>query len=453
MTTALRPLPGPPRPYSFPGFHRTRLASGMTVIGCDLPGRPLGCATLILEAGAENEPASEGGVAGLAARALTEGTQVRDAAAFAEAAERLGAEIQVRADWDSFRAAVEVPMARMEPALELVAEAVRSPAFPASEVDRVRRERLDAIRQEMANPMQRAALAFPKVVYAPASPYARAVEGTPETVEPLDRETVERYYRRFATPGSATLIVAGDFGRLDPERMAERLFAGWEAPEPERPAPAIEETIAATAAWVVNRPGAVQSQIVIGHAGVQRSAPDYHALRIVETALGGLFNSRLMTKLREEKGYTYFAVSSFSYRRGPGPFACRAAPRTAVTVDAVADTIEEIRRLHADGLAQAELDAARDFQAGVAPLRFETPGRIAEAIAQLAIYGLPDDHYDAFGPALRALTLDEVNRVARERLRPDRLAVVVVGDAGEVEAPLRAAGFGPVTVVEDPPGA
>lgn len=452
MTLAgTRPTPGPPRPYRFPRFERERLANGMQVVRCHVPGRPIGSALLVTEAGAAYEAAAEGGVGALAARTLTEGTELRDAAAFTDAAERIGADIGAGCDWDSFHVGLDVPVARMGDALELLAEAVRRPAFPEREVERLRDERLSRIKQEYANPASRGRLAFLEAVYIAESPYARPVEGTATTVAGLDRDRVFSFYRTYSTPSSATLVLACDLDRAQVDGAAERLFEDWRAPEPGRAQPLVAGAVERTSVTLVHRPGAVQSQLAVGHIGLERSTPDYAAVRIVEAVLGGLFNSRLEWKLREEKGYTYFAFAQFDLRRQAGPFICGAAPQTAVTVDAVADTLAEIRTLRDGGVTAEELETAREYIVGVAPLRYETPDRIADAIGQLAVYGLPDDYYDTQRERYEALTVEDVLRAAREHLHPDRTAVVVVGDAEALEGPMRAAGFGPVTVIEDPP--
>lgn len=448
-----RPPPGEPRPYRFPRFERVTLGSGLRLITCHLPGRPLGTARLILQAGPDYEPAGQEGVAVLAARSLTEGTKRRDAAGFADAVERLGADVDVDAGWDSFHARVVVPVARMEPALELLAEAVLEPTFPAHEVERLRAERLNEIAQERAHPAHRAHLAFLQTVYTPDSPYARSSAGTLESVSALGREAIEAHYRRFATPAGATLIVAGDLTGLELERTAERLFGGWSTPEPERPGLKAEEAITRTEILLVDRPGSVQSQIVAGHLGVPMVIPDYFPVAVMVTILGGMFTSRLNLKLREEKGYTYGARASFDFRRGPGPFSATAAVHTEVTPEAIADAVVELTKLREAGVTEDELVQARDYLVGVFPLAFETPEAIAQAIARLVVYGLPDDYYDTYRPAMQAVTGDNVWAAARDRLSPDRMAIVVVGDATALEKPVGELGLGPLTVVTEPPPA
>jgi zinc protease len=201
---------------------------------------------------------------------------------------------------------------------------------------------------------------------------------------------------------------------------------------------------------LVSRPGSVQSSILVGHVGLPRLIPDYFAVTAMVNILGGLFSSRLNLKLREEKGYTYGVRAWFDFRRQAGPFGAGTAVATQVTVEAIADTIDEIRRLHDDGVTSEEVELAKDYLVGIFPLAFETPEAISQAIVRILVYGLPEDYYQTYRQMMQAVTVEEASRAAKDRLRPDRMAIVVVGDA-ELEGPLKEAGFGPVTVTEDFP--
>jgi predicted Zn-dependent peptidase len=200
---------------------------------------------------------------------------------------------------------------------------------------------------------------------------------------------------------------------------------------------------------LVHRPGSVQSEIRIGHPGLPRRIPDFHALSVMSAILGGLFNSRLNRNLREDKGYTYGAGAGFDLRRGPGPFAARAAVNTEVTVPAIAEMLRELERMRDEPVADDELAAGRDFLVGVFPLRFETPGPVVGAIGGLVVHDLPDDELARYRPEIEAVTVDDVHRVAREHLHVDRAAIVLVGDADAVGTEIERAGFGPLDVVHE----
>ena len=447
---AERPVPGHPRPYDFPETTRATLDNGLRVIVTPMPGRELVAASLALRSGAVDEPESQGGATVLSARGLTEGTEVRDAIELTEAAERLGASLHAESGWDATSAGVDVPESRLEPALELLAEIVRRPSFPEAEIDRLRDERLTDLLQAKADPRRRADEAFIGTVYAPSSPYHRPAGGTSETVAGLTAAELRAVHTRAANPAQAALVVAGDVQAEAVIDLARSLFGGWTR-SAAGPATAIDDTAATDSrvVRVVHRPGAVQSEIRIGHRGLPRRNPDYHALSVMGAILGGLFNSRLNMNLREEKGYTYGASAGFDLRRARGPFTARAAVNTEVTVPAIHEFLVELDRIREAPVTDAELRAARDFLVGVFPLRFETPGPVAGSLAGLFVHDLPDDELDRYRAAIEAVTAADVQRVAREHIRPEAAAIVLVGDHDAFGAALGDAGVGAVEVIRD----
>jgi zinc protease len=446
-----RPVPGTPRPYEFPRFERTKLANGLSLLTVNMAGRPLVSAAFIVPNGAADEPADDAGATVLAARALSEGTEHYDAIELVEAGERLGASLHAEASWDATSAGIDVPASRLEPALELLAEMIARPTFPEAEVERLRDERLNDILQARADPRRRAEEAFVETIYASSSPYHRPSGGVRETVARLDSVRIRSAYRRGFDPSRATLVVGGDLSGLDVRRIAERLFGTL---QPDASA-ALARPIDASAALderlirVIHRAGAVQTEIRIGHPGLPRKIPDFHAVSVMSAILGGLFNSRLNMKLREEKGYTYGASAGFDMRRGRGPFAARAAVNTEATVPAVKDFLGELERMRDERVADDELAAARDFLVGVFPLRFETPGAVVGALAGLVVHELPDDELARYRGEIEAVTVDDIAEAAANHLQLERAAIVLVGDADAFGAELDAANVGSVRVERD----
>jgi zinc protease len=447
-----RPRPGAPRSYEFPAVAIDHLANGLTVLVADLPGRPLISASVVIRGGAALEPASDGGATVLAARALTEGTERFEAIELVEASERLGASIHADAGWDALSVSVDVPAARLEPALELVAEVLLHPTFPGPEVERIRDERLNDLLQAQADPRRRAEQAFAATIYAPASPYHRPSGGTRETVEGLTPAHLRAAYARAIDPRRATLVVAGDLGGQHLLPLAERLFGGWLEDADGAEPIAVDDTRGSDrrVVHVVHRPGSVQTEIRIGHRGLPRRIPDFHAVSVMSAILGGLFNSRLNMKLREEKGYTYGASAGFDLRRGAGPFAARAAVNTEVTVQAVEDMLGELSGMREAPVKGSELAAARDFLVGVFPLRFETAGAVVGALSGLAVHGLEIDELVSYRERIEAVDVEAVAAAAREHLDVDAAAVVLVGDVDAFGGALEAAGFTPLEVERDP---
>ncbi|MES2209522.1 MAG: pitrilysin family protein [Chloroflexota bacterium] len=445
---ARRPVAGVARPYRFPPFTRTRLANGLSVVSVDLRSRPLLAGVLVVPGGAGDDPEAEAGATVLMARALSEGTEGYDAIALVEATERLGASLHAEAGWDAVSVSVDVPSERLPAALDLVAEVAARPTFPAGDVDRLRDERLNDILQAHADPRRRAEEAFAETIYASSSPYRHSAGGTRETVERLSSKETRRALARRFDPGAMTLIVGGDLTGLDVHALAADRFGDWR-PDPAATPPLTVDASPASivrAVRVVHRPGAVQTEIRIGHPGLPRRHADFHAVAVMSAILGGLFNSRLNRKLREEKGYTYGASAGFDLRRSAGPFAARAAVNTDVTVPAVEDMLAELEAIRMLAPGDDELRAARDYLVGVFPLRFETPAAVVGALSGLVIQGLPDDELARYRPAIEAVTADDVLAAARAHVRPAEAAIVLVGDADAFLPALESSGFGPISV-------
>ncbi len=450
-----RPQPGEPRDYNFPAFERAALDNGLTLIHCHVPGRPLLQAQLIVRGdaggGATSEAPAAAGATVLTARAMSEGTTERDAVAFVEAAERLGAEMRAGANWDSLTVNLEVPRSHLAAAMSLFAELALRPSFPEREVERLRDERLNDLQQVMADARRRAEKAFPAVVYADDAPYARPLGGVEETVAPLDRDVLAARHTALLRPEGSTLIVCGDLAEVPLEDVVAGAFGDWTAPED---APAVtpaqpDQQADGRRVVVVDRPGAPQSEIRIGHVGAPRLVDDFHALSVMNALLGGLFNSRLNMLLREERGYTYGVNSGFDLRRSAGPFAVRCAVESDVTAPAVADIMAELGRVAEDPVTDDELDAARDYLIGVFPLRFETSAQVAGALSGLVVQGLPDDELDRYRPAVAAVTADDVRAAAGTHIDPEAASIVVVGDAAVCADELGEAGYGEVEIIQD----
>jgi len=442
------PVPAPARPWSFPSWQRHRIEGG-TVLAAHLPGQQLAAVALVVDAGAMTEPAGLEGVALLTARLLGEGTEARDAFDFGVAVERLGASWHADVDWDALRIGFDAPVTALPDAVDLLAEAVRRPAFAAVEVERVRDDRLDELRAELLQPAARAGATFNAHAFAAPSRYARPDGGDPDSVAAVTGDDIRAFHAARCAPAASTLVVAGDLSRVDAAELGRRMFAGWSADPAPVEAPVVTPVEAGRRTVVVDRPGSVQSVVVIGHPGPPRAIDDYVPTTTMAIALGGMFSSRLNMKLREERGFTYGASAGFGMRRHGGIFAARAAVHAEPTAQAVADTMTEIERIHRDGIDADELDQVRRYRSGVFPIQFASPYAVAGALGELVVHGLPDDYFDRVREQIAAVLGDAVNEAARRRLHPDRLLTVVVGDASVVADGLREVGAGDVTVIAD----
>jgi predicted Zn-dependent peptidase len=442
----LRPQPGAPRPYHFPEFDRRHLPNGLTVWMVPIPGATMASVHLVVDAGAAAEDEALGGVAALTAQLLVTGTRRLDASGFAEATERLGIEVSSESSWDSARASFQALPEHLESGIELLAEMIREPRLDESEFERLRAERLNEILQSRADPGRLAEEMFLRHVFDDSTPYRRLSAGTPETVGELPLAAVREHHATHWLPGRANLIVAGS---IDPEavmRAAQMRLGDWEGSGPghrdisSRPRGGRRVVI-------VDRPGSVQSELRVGHPGIERTSPRYFPAMVMAALLGGVFGSRLNLRLREELGYTYGARAGFDARRAAGPFSASAAVQTEVTGDATREMLAQLDRIRDAAPELAELREVRDFLVGVFPLRFETTGGVAAAMEPLAVYALPDDYWQTYRSNLEAVGPDEVLAAARDLIRPDELLILAVGDASRIRGELESGAFGPVEVV------
>ncbi|MCV0403773.1 MAG: insulinase family protein [Chloroflexi bacterium] len=447
--TSLRPPASAPREYRFPEFAHHRLDNGMGVWLVPLPERELVSIHLLTDAGAATETEAQAGVASLTAKLLVTGTQRLDAGAFAETTERLGIEVGSESSWDSARAGFTALGSKLEDGLALLAEMVRTPRLDAGEFDRLRGERLNDILQSRADPGRLADESFLREVFAADEPYGRLSGGSPETIEALAVDDVRAFHAANYAPDAADLVIAGAIDADGALAAVERHLGSWTGTAPGhrhfRPAQRGGRRVV-----LVDRPGSVQSELRVGHLGIDRHDPRYFPAFVMAALLGGVFGSRLNLRLREELGYTYGARCSFDPRRAVGPFTATAAVQTEVTVDAIRELLGQLERMRTDPPDEAELATVRDYLVGVFPLRFETTGGIAGAIEPLAVYDLPSDWWQNYRHNLESVGTDDVHRAALELVRPDEALVLLTGDADRLRGELEAAELGPVEVIPAP---
>ena len=446
--TVSRPTPGPSRAYQFPVFERLTLGNRLDLIVAPVSKLPIATVVALVDAGAAADPPGQEGVALLTARALAEGTERSDGAQLAERFERLGTALDSSADWDSATARITVTTERLPAALALLAEVVRAPNFPGREVERLRQERLAELLQQRAEPRGLADDMFGKFVYAAGSRYALPDGGSESTVESVDRVAVRAFYEEHYSPNSTTVIVVGDVTVDQARTLVTDTFGSW-AGRSVRPVAVVDRPAATTRiVHVVGKPDAPQSELRVGHVGVPRLHPEYFSIVVMNAILGGLFSSRINLNLREAHAYTYGAFSSFDWRRAAGPFSVSTAVRSDVTDAAVREILLEIDKLRDAGVTDAELTLATSYLDGVFPIRFESTTAIANALASLVSYGLPDDYFDTYRSRIRSVTAEHVLQAARAHLRPDELQIVAVGDPADVRASLEQLSVGPVVTYD-----
>ena len=444
----LAPPPGPLRPFDFPPVMRTDLESGLPVEVARVPHLPLVTAVLVLPAGEAVLPADRAGQAVLAGDALEGGTELRNGVELAEALEGIGADLDVTTGWNATVVSLSCLADHFLEGVKLLAEMVLRPAFPEAEVARVREQQLARIRQRSMDPGALAADHSARFIYADGEPYGRNLLGSEETVGAVTPATLRGLAEALYRPRGSGLVVAGDVEVAEAVDAARAVFGKWTGAPPSRVDPPGRPRGRERRIEVVNRPGAVQSELRIGHPGVPRSIPDYAALVVANAVFGGVFSSRLNLNLRERHGFTYGVRARFSYRRGPGPFTIGTAVDTGVTADAVREAVAEAERYVGEGPTQDEVSSARDYLAGVFPHQLESTGQVASRVAELLIYDLPRDTWAFHRERIRAVDREAAWAAARAHIRPEEFRVTVVGDAAAVVPDLEALELGPVEVVE-----
>ncbi|MFE2494489.1 M16 family metallopeptidase [Streptomyces scopuliridis] len=453
-----RPTAGEARPWAFPAPGRGALDNGLTVLRCDRPGQQVVAVEINLDAPLDAEPEGLDGIATIMARAFSEGTDKHSAEEFAAELERCGATLDAHADHPGVRISLEVPVSRLPKALGLLAEALRAPAFADSEVERLVRNRLDEIPHETANPSRRAAKQLSKELFPASSRMSRPRQGTEETVERIDAAGVRAFYEAHVRPATATAVIVGDLTGVDLDEVLADTLGAWTGnTAASRPVPPVTADDTGRVV-IVDRPGAVQTQLLIGRIGADRHDRVWPAQVLGTYCLGGTLTSRLDRVLREEKGYTY-GVRAFGQvlrssppdapggATGAAMLAISGSVDTASTGPALDDLWTVLRTLAAEGLTDAERDVAVQNLVGVAPLKYETAASVASTLADQVEQFLPDDFQARLYARLAETGTVEATAAAVNAFPVDRLVTVLVGDAAQIKEPVTALGIGEVTVV------
>jgi zinc protease len=441
-----RPAPAAPRPYHFPRFDTHILPNGVRVVVAPVHAHPVVTILAVVEAGATRDPQGKHGLAVLTARALAEGTATMSALELAERVESLGTVLDTGADWDSSIVQLTALRERAGDAFAVLAEVLRRPSFPDEEMQRLVEERLSDLTQIRAEPRGLADVALNRLLYAPTSRFARLAGGDERSVGSITRDDVVRFHGEHFRPDATAILVVGDCTPADAMAMASAHLGDWTGTAPPLTAPDASARFADCRIHLVDKPDAQQAEMRLGHVAVPRAHPDYFPLVVMNAILGGLFSSRLNLNLREAHGYTYGAHSAFDWRRAASPFEVSSAVQTEHCADAIREALAEIARIREAPVSAEELSLAVSYLDGVFPIRFETTAAIAGGLANVEIFRLPSDYFDTYRAHVRAVSAEDVLRVARAHLDPAKLQVVVVGPADVLELALEALAIGPVAV-------
>lgn len=439
------PTLGAPPTLVVPPIVTRQLANGLKIVVVEQHELPLADVILQVRTGGESDPAGRPGAASLTSSMLMEGTTTRSSLQIDDQQAYLGVSINTGSGWEQSTATLHAPTAQLDSAMTLLADIVLHPAFPAADLDRVRKTRLTALQQQRDRGPAIADRAFAAALYGSDNPYGRPLAGTELSVAALTRDDLVKFYSTFYRPNNATLLVVGDVNPDDVERRAKILFGSWARGDVPVVATVNAPIPTATTLVLVDKPGAAQSSFRVGGIGAARSTKDFFPLQVMNTLLGGSFGSRLMQNLREKHGYTYGANSGFSYRRSAGPFTASAEVVTAKTDSAVVEFVKELKAIR-DTVPSDELTRAKRFLQLGLPQGFETTRGIANQLLPLVTYDIPLDFYNTAVQRIGAVTQADVQRVARQYIDPSKLTLVIVGDRKVIEPGLRTLNPGNIVI-------
>lgn len=444
------PSSAPPTVYRAPLPVTLRLGNGIPVWVLPQRDLPTVAMAVALPGGGSLQPSARAGLAQLAVSMLDEGTRSRTSAQIALAAEAMGTSLSTSCGWDGAFVSFRSLRSFLEPSLDLAVDVLRAPAFSDPDWRRIHGQTLAGLRSERDNAEARAYRGLLKALYDPGHPYRYPLDGDESIVSDLALAEAVNFHRDALGPARAGIVIAGD---VDPDEilaLLERRLGDWAGPPVEMPSIPTPAPASHPRILLLDRPGAPQAVVRVGHVGIARDDNDFESAVLVNQVLGGQFTSRLNEKLREERGFTYGVRSHFDCRLGRGPFSITASLQSDKLAEALADLHHEVQALIGGRPArQEELDDARRALIEGQTRQFETPSALVNRYANLFIHELPIDHFATFPERIGAVGLDALNAAAQRQIRPGSLVAVVVADAAQVEEPLRRLDWAELERIDD----
>lgn len=421
-----------PVPFNIPQSFQTTLDNGLRIVIFEDRRLPLVSYRLAFLSGDVNDPKESVGLTSAMASMLTEGTENYSSLALAEKIERLGASISANSSDDFTVIAASTLALYNSEILQLISEIVFRPTFPDDELDLYKRNTIENLKFQRSQPSFLANEQTARLLYG-EHPYSR-VSPAAKDIEKLSSEALSRFHGQRFIPNKAILIAVGDVERDSLLQEIVGHFGDWEkGPAPESSFPASPSREEATLT-IVDRQGSAQSNIVLANLALSRNDPDYFAMLVMNQVLGAGASSRVFMNLREEKGYTYGAYTRVDAKRLAGDFEATAEVRTAVTGDSLKEFFYELNRIRNEKVSNDELADAKNFLTGVFPIRAETQEGLTNLIVSQELYNLPSDYLQTYRDDVNAVTVEDVQRVASKYIFPDKMAIIIVGDAEEILA-------------------
>ena len=433
------PRPLPARQSNFPAYQIRTLANGLQVVAVSHHEQPAVSLRLLVRAGGSQDPAAKPGVAYVAASLLDQGTTTKSAEQIASTIDSIGGAIGAGAGSDITFINAAVMKDSLGLALDLVSDLARHPAFAPEEIERQRQQILSGLKVSYDDPDYLAGVVFDRLVFG-FHPYGKPDSGTPESIAAVTRDDLLAFHKRWFGANNAILAIVGDVTSEEAFSGAERAFGSWErvtlsSVKAEDPPPPTRRVV------VVDRPGAAQTEIRVGTVALPRRHPDYLALDIAMKILGGEGGNRLHRVLRSERGLTYGASADLNALKDAGNIVAETDTRSEKTAEALRLIVEQIALLQRQRVQQRELSDAQEYLTGSFPLTVETPSAIALQVLNAVFYGLDLNELQTYRERVNAITVEDIQRVAQLYLHPDKLSIVLVGDASVFAKDLAGVGF------------
>ncbi|MBA2606046.1 MAG: insulinase family protein [Acidobacteria bacterium] len=419
-----------PKQFDIPKPFETVLPNGLKVVVFEDKRLPLVSYRLAFKTGTIYDPKDSVGLTAALTAMLNEGTKTRASKQLAEEIERLGASVAASASEDNTIVSASALSLYGSDVLRLMTDMVLNPMFPESELALYKKNTIENLKYQRSQPAFLADEQIAKTLYG-THPYS-IVSPSAVEVEKLSREKLAAFHAKMFTPNNATLIVVGDVNRENLLKEIKENFGGWGKGAMEEMKFSTPPVRTATTLTVVDRPGSIQSNIVLANLAIDRSNPDYFPVLVMNQILGAGPSARLFMNLREAKGYTYGAYSRFDTKRLAGNFETNAEVRTPVTGDSLKEFFYELNRVRNEKASDKELKDAKSFLTGIFPLRAETQEGLTNLLVSQQLYDLPADYLQTYRDKVNAVTLEDVERVAKKYISPDKIAIVIVGDAEEI---------------------
>ena len=443
-----RPVGKPAPKVTLPEIQKAKLSNGLQVWLVEHHELPTVALNLVIQAGSDHDPVAQPGLAALTAANIDEGTKKRTALQVSEEIESIGASFGASSSLDGSFLTLTTLTKHLAKALDVYTDVLTNPTFPQKEFERIRKQRLTQLMQQHDQPVAIANIAYARILYGNDHPYGNNAIGTEASLKSLTTDDLINFYHTYYRPNNATLIVVGDVKMEQIIPVLENALSGWTATEvPSFTVPG-PRPVDKMRIYLIDKPGAPQSEVRIGYPALARNTPDYFPVLEMNRILGGQFTSRINLNIRERHGYTYGANSGFRFQKGVGPFTAQGAIVTEKTDSALVQFLYELNLMHDKGMTPEELEFVKKGLVGSFALSFETPAQIAGALQNIVLYGLPEDYYQHYLQNIEAVKLDEANKAARQYLVPAQMAVVIVGDLSKIKQSIQALNLADVVLCD-----